>query len=177
MAAIRSGFHGGLLAATLSALGLLGCDSGGGSPTAPAPPVARGINFSAQQATDGSIALRGASSGETLEVEVYAAGVQDLYGLNFELLFPASLLRYEDRTGGVFPSLHTHESEPGRLLVGATHLGAVSGLSGGGTVTVARFSVIANGSGRFDFSGQEAFDSFGDRVALEWLGGAVQVDL
>ena len=177
MTATRCGLHRGLLAATLSALGLLGCDSGGGSPTAPAPPATTGVSFSAQPATDGSIALRGASSGETLEVEIYAAGVQDLYGLNFELLFPANLLRYENLAGGVFPSLQTHESEPGHLLVGATHLGPVSGLNGGGVVVVVRFTAVANGSGLLDFSGQEAFDSFGDRIALDWWGGTVQIDL
>lgn len=154
----------------------MGCD-GGGSPTAPTPAAPRGVVLSVQQATVEAIALRGGASGETLEVEIYAAGVQDLYGLSFELLFPADLLRYEDRAGGLFPSLQTHESEPGRLLVGATHLGAVSGLSGGGTIAVARFTAVANGSGRFDFVGQEAFDSFGDRIVLNWLGGTVQVDL
>lgn len=156
----------------------LGCESGGGSPTAPASPVpARGISFSPDTPVDASIALRGSASGSTLEIEVYAVGVDDLYGLSFELRFPADLLRYESHGQGVFPSLEAREAAAGRLLVGATHLGAVAGLAGGGAVVVARFTAVANGNGRFDFSGEEAFDSFGDPLALNWYGGTVAIDL
>jgi len=159
------------------ALGLAACDSGGGSPTAPGSRAPRGISFLAGQVGDESIGLRGTALGATLELEIYAAGVQDLYGLGFELLFPANLLRYEGVDDSVFPSLEARESAPGRLVVGATHLGSVAGLDGGGSVAIVRFTAFANGSGSLDFSAQEAFDRFGDRLALNWVGGSVQVDL
>ena len=163
-----------VLATTL----LLACESGGGSPTAPVSPVtARGVTFLPATPNDAAIALRGSASGSTLEIEVYAVGVDDLYGVSFELRFPADLLRYESPVRGVFPSLEAREAGAGRLLVGATHLGAVAGLSGGGTIVIAHFTAIANGNGRFDFSGEEAFDSFGDQLALNWHGGTVVVDL
>lgn len=168
------------VAATVLASSLiaLACDGGGGSPTAPAaPPAAGGVRFSAAAPGDAAIALRGAATGASLEIEVYAAGVDDLYGLSFELLFPSRLLRYESHEGSAFPGLEVREAAAGRLLVGATHLGPVAGLSGGGTVLVGRFTAIANGSGRFDFDAEEAFDSFGDRLALAWHGGTVSVDL
>ena len=126
-------------AALLVALGLVACDGGGGSPTAPISPTSRGVSFFPAPVGDTSIGLRGSVSGTSLEVEIYAAGVEGLYGLSFELLFPANLLRYEDSGTGVFPSLQTREAGPGRLLVGVTHLGAVAGLNGSGTVTVVRF--------------------------------------
>jgi len=163
--------------ALVLALGLAACDGGGGSPTAPVAPAPRGVNFLAAQVGDGSIGLRGRVLGTTLEVEVVAAGVEGLYGLNFELLFPANLLRYEDTGAGVFPTLQSSEAGAGRVLVGATHFGAVAGLTGGGTVAVVRFTAVANGSGTFEFSGQEAFDGFGDRISLNWVGGTVSVDL
>ncbi len=166
-----------LPAALLAALGLVACDGGGGSPTAPTPPAPRGVTFSAAQVADGSIGLRGMVSGTTLEVEIHAAGVEGLYGLGFELLFPANLLRYEESGRGVFPSLEILETAPGQLLVGATHLGAVAGLNGSGAIAVVRFTAVANGSGSFDFSAREAFDSFGDRIALNWAGATVQVAL
>lgn len=159
------------------ALGLVACDSGNGSPTAPPSQAPRGVSFLAGQVGDESVGLRGTALGATLEVEIYAAGVQDLYGLGFELLFPANLLRYEGLEDGVFPSLEARESAPGQLVVGATHLGAVAGLNGAGTVAVIRFTAFANGSGSLDFSAQEAFDRFGDRLALTWVGGSVEVDL
>ena len=131
----------------------------------------------AEPIVDASIGLRGTVLGPTLEVEIVAAGVEGLYGLSFEFLFPANLLRYEDSGTGVFPSLETRETAPGQLLVGATHFGAVAGLSGGGTVAVVRFTAVANGSGNFDFSAQEAFDRFGDRITLNWAGATIQVAL
>ena len=167
------------MAATVFATMILpACESGGGSPTAPAAPVpTAGISFSPATAQGAAIALRGSTSGSTLEIEVYAAGVDDLYGLSFELRFPAELLRFDDHGPGVFPSLEVREAAAGRLLVGATHLGPAAGLSGGGAIVVVRFTAIANGSGRFDFSGEEAFDSFGDRLVLNWHGGTVVVEL
>ena len=167
-----------MAATVLATMSLFACESGGGSPTAPVSPVTTGgISFSPAMPDDDAIALRGSSSGATLELEVYAVGVDDLYGLSFELRFPADLLRYESHGGGVFPNLEAKEAAAGRLLVGATHLGPVSGLSDGGTIAVVRFTAIANGNGRLDFSGEEALDSFGDRLALDWHGGTVSIDL
>lgn len=167
-----------MAAAVLATMTLLACDSGGGSPTAPVSPITtRGVSFSPAVPDGAAIALRGSTSGPTLEIEVYAVGVDDLYGLSFELLFPADLLRYESHERGVFPSLVARETAAGQLLVGATHLGPVAGLSDGGTIVVARFSAIASGNGRFDFSSEEAFDSFGDRLGLGWHGGTVSIDL
>lgn len=157
---------------------LLACESGGGSPTAPVSPITTGgVSFSPTAPNGAAIALRGSADGPTLEIEVYAVGVDDLYGLSFELHFPADLLRYESHGGGIFPSLEARETAAGRLLVGATRLGPVAGLSDGGAIVGARFTAIANGNGRFDFSSEEAFDSFGDRLALSWHGGTVSIDL
>ena len=161
----------------LATLVLLACESGGGSPTAPVSPVPRGVSFSPATPSAAAIALRGSASGPTLEIEVYAVGVDDLYGLSFELGFPAALLRYESHGRGVFPSVEARETAAGQLLVGATHLGQAAGLSGGGAIVVVRFTAIANGNGRLDFSGEEALDSFGDRLALNWHGGTVSIDL
>ena len=167
-----------MAATVLATAFLLACESGGGSPTAPVSPVTTGgVSFLPASPNDAAIALRGGASGSALEIEVYAVGVDDLYGLSFELQFPADLLRYESHGQGVFPNVEVTETAAGRLLVGATHLGPVAGLSGGGAVVVARFAAIANGTGRFDFSGEEAFDSFGDRLALNWHGGTVVVEL
>ena len=137
----------------------------------------RGISFFPEQAGDASIGLRGAASRASLEVEIVAAGVEGLYGLSFELLFPANLLRYEEPGAGVFPSFEIREAGPGRLLVGASHLGAVTGLSGDGTVAVVRFTAVANGSGTFTFGTQEAFDRFGDLIGLDWAGATIDVAL
>ncbi len=164
-------------AALVLALGLFACDGGGGSPTAPVSPVPRGVSFFAEQAGDTSIGLRGAASGASLEVEIVATGVEGLYGLSFELLFPANLLRYEEAGAGVFPSFEIREAGPGRLLGGASHLGAVAGLSGNGSVAVVRFTAVANGSGTFGFGTQEAFDRFGDLITLEWAGATIDVAL
>lgn len=167
-----------MAATVLATVFLLACESGGGSPTAPASPVTTGgVSFSPTAAEGAAVALHGRASGSTLEIEVYAVGVDDLYGLSFELRFPADLLRYESHGQGVLPSLEATEAAPGELVVGATHLGPVAGLSGSAAIVVVNFTAIANGSGRLDFGGEEAFDSFGDRLALNWHGGTVAIDL
>ncbi|MDE2690540.1 MAG: cohesin domain-containing protein [Acidobacteriota bacterium] len=167
-----------MAATILATVFLLACESGGRSPTAPVSPVTTGgVSFLPVSPNGAAIALRGGASGSALEIEVYAVGVDDLYGLSFELQFPADLLRYESPGRGVFPNVEVTEATAGRLLVGATHLGPVAGLSGGGAVVVARFAAIANGTGRFDFNGEEALDSFGDPLALNWHGGTVAIDL
>ena len=170
----------GLLPVLAVSLMLPACERADTSPTEPAPPVPpapRGVSFSADAVSDPSVGLRGVASGADLEVEVYAAGVEDLYGLAFDLLYPANLLRYEATSGGVLPSLEAREAEAGRLIMGSTHLGEVTGLTGGGTVAVIRFTAIGNGSGGIDFSDQEAFDSYGEVLTLNWQGGTVKVDL
>ena len=137
----------------------------------------RGVSFFPEEAGDASIGLRGAAAGASLEVRIVAGGVEDLYGLSFEFLFPANLLRYEDTEPGAFPSQETREAGPGRLLVGASHLGDVAGLSGERIVAVVHFVAVANGSGTFAFSMQEAFDSFGEPIGLDWAGARIEVAL
>ena len=93
-----------MAAAVLATMTLPACDSGGGSPTAPASPgPARGVSFSPATPSGAAIALRGNASGASLEIEVYAVGVDDLYGLSFELRFPGGPAALRESWRGGLP--------------------------------------------------------------------------
>jgi hypothetical protein len=117
-----------------------------------------------------------------LVLDVRVRGIQDLYGVAFDLTFPPSL-SYQDATEGAFlatggaaTSLQI-ASSPGRLVVGHTRLGAVGGVAGGeGTLLTLRFSAVAAGSGAMNFSQQNAYSSFGTPLyTVGWVGGSVTV--
>ena len=170
----------------LASCGGGGGGGGGGGVTPPTPPQSS-VTFSAGTASAPAIRLaRGSgSSGTTLEIEVRADGVDDLYGVAFDLTFPSGVLRYEGVTegpqlsnGGTRTSLQVAQTASGRLVVGHTRLGDVGGASGSGVLMTLRFTAIGAGSGSLGFSADQAYDSGGDAIGdLSWAGGTVNATL
>ncbi|MGH9361670.1 MAG: cohesin domain-containing protein, partial [Thermoanaerobaculia bacterium] len=120
----------------------------------------------------------------TLALEVRANQVVDLYGLAFDLQYPAAALRYDGATegtllsaGGTTPtSLQVAESPAGTLVVGLSRLGQVGGLSGSGTLLTLRFSARAAGTGAFTFVSPTGVDPDGQTLAgLTFAAGSVEV--
>lgn len=174
------------LAATLAVLLGAGCGGGGGGgggggPTLPQP----GITFTEAAASPPAIRLaRGPVSTATLlELEVRADQLPEIYGVAFDLTYPSELLRFDAAAegtflgaGGVGTSVQVVQSEPGRLVVGATRLGEVAGTGGSGVLLTLRFTAVAPGGGPFRFLQNRAFDSAGEEVpGVAWAGGSVQV--
>jgi len=185
----RGGGLRALLAAAGAAAVLLapacgGGGGGGGGPTQPPPPqpaitftpsVGAGVN---------SIALARAGQGATrLSLEVRATGVNQLYGVSFDLGFPAAILDFAgfdeggflDGGGAFDTAVQVVETPAGNLVVGATRLGAVGGASGDGVLLTLHFDAVAAGSGPIAFDGPQAFDRNNPQVGVQWVGGNVQV--
>ena len=171
-----------LTLALLAALGSAACSGsdsgGGGSPTGPMP----SIIFSPDRAAGAnSIAMRAGagSTSSVLQLEIFATDVINLQALDFVLLVPADLLRFDNFTRGDFIGAGA------QVLVSGGGSNAVtfdvlrtapSAATGSGTILTLSFTAIATGSGRFDFSGPEAEDSFGLVIpGIDWIGGTVQV--
>lgn len=166
---------------------LAGCGGGGGGgPTQPPPPTTS-LTFTPGGTAGGNVvvlARTGATGGGNLDLAVQASEVTDLYGVAFDLGYPASVLDFEGATqgdflaqGGFQVSFQVAE-ETGNLIVGITRLGAVPGVSGSGTLATIRFNAIASGSGAISFSRQQAVGPDGAPVAgLEFVGGTVQSSL
>lgn len=161
-----------------------GCGGGGGGGgTGPQP----GITFTPGGSGAKSIALtRSTSSTATrLVLLVSANEVNNLFGVGFELTYPVGLFRFEGSSEGGFlrsdgnpTSYQIAEPSPGRLVIGVSRLGAVTGVGGSGTLVELELTAIAAGDGAFAFSRNQAFSASGAVQAdMSWFGGTVRVVL
>jgi len=175
-----------LAAAALVALAACGGGGGGGGPTQPPPPTAS-LTFTPGGTSGGAavvLSRTGATGGRDLDLAVEARQVGSLYGVAFDLGYPASVLSYQGATpgdflatGGFQVSLQVAE-QSGNLIVGVTRLGAVPGASGSGTLVTLRFRSVGSGTGSLSFSRTEAVDADGRVIGgVAFVGGSVQSTL
>jgi hypothetical protein len=174
-------------AGLLAACGGGGGGGGGGGPTAPptATPAPVSIGFS-PTGTGGanSLALtRVSGDATTLVLSLEATSVTDLYGVAFDLTYPAAVLDFDEVTegtfldqGGIDTTLQVAETPDGTLVVGLSRLGQVSGRSGTGTLLRLEFRRQAPGSGDVRFEDNQAFNAAGNPITgITWSGGRVTV--
>ncbi|MES1241711.1 MAG: cohesin domain-containing protein [Acidobacteriota bacterium] len=156
---------------------------GGGSPTEPTPtptPTQPSITFTPQSPGPSGISLvsGSASTATTLILEVRATSVSDLYGVAFDLTYPANLLQHVRSTQGPMLAGGTFQGSvtAGRLVMGLSNLGPVPGASGSGVLMTFEFRAVGSGEGTFTFSKNQAVDSQGQAIAgLTWSAGTVRV--
>lgn len=171
--------------AILLVLTLAGCGGGGGggggSPVDP-PPIQPGITFTGQGGSASNSIVLGSgpgTGGNTLALEVRAQNVDDLYGVAFDLRFPAAVLQYVRATPGPLlegGSVQAAVSASGNLVVGASRLGEVPGVDGSGVLLTLEFNAIAAGEGALSFARNSAFDSDGRPITgITWSAGSVRV--
>ncbi len=170
-----------LLALLLTACGGSG-GGGGGTTTEPPPPPVAGIAFTAQAPPGANslyLASGAATTASTLVLELRANQVTDLYGVAFDLTYPATQLQYVRVTAGPLlanGAVQAAVSSPGTLILGGTHLGTTAGASGSGVVLTIELSAVAAGQGSFAFSRNSALNSTGAAISgVTWLGGSVTV--
>jgi cohesin domain-containing protein len=160
-----------------------GGGGGGGSPTEPTPPPSQpSLVFTPQTPGPSGISLVSAatSTASTLILEVRVSSISDLYGVAFDLDFPAGLLQFVRSTQGPFLAGGTFQGSagPGKLVMGLSNLGPVPGTSGSGVLMTLEFRVVGAGEGAFTFSQNLAVDSAGRTISgLTWSAGTVRVTL
>lgn len=172
-----------LLSLAVLLLLVLACGGGGGggSPTEPTPtPTPPSITFTPQSPGPSGISLvaGAASTATTLVLEVRATSVSDLYGVAFDLTYPANLLQHVRTTQGPMLAGGTIQGSvtAGRLVMGLTNLGPLPGTSGSGVLMTFEFRATGAGEGTFTFSKNQAVDSQGQAIAgLTWSAGTVRV--
>lgn len=181
-----------LVALALAALASLRCGGGGGGgggggPTNPPTPTPIPAITFTPSGTGGanSLALTLVSSDQSsIVLSLEVTSIDDLYGLAFDLRFPAAALEFDQATEGTFldqngtvdTSLQVVESPSGTLVVGLTRLGQVTGRSGTGTLLRLEFDRRAAGSGDLVFADNQAFNTLGSAITgVEWSGGRVVV--
>ncbi|HEY4573355.1 MAG TPA: cohesin domain-containing protein [Thermoanaerobaculia bacterium] len=165
---------------------LTACGGGGGGSTpsepTPPPPPTPGIVLT-PQGTPGAnslyLASGAATTATTLVLELRANQVTDLYGVAFDLTYPATQLQFVRATAGPLlnnGAVQAAASTPGTLIVGGTHLGATPGANGSGVVMTIELSAVAAGSGSFAFARNSALNSTGATISgMTWLAGSVTV--
>ena len=180
----------GRLLLALAVAADLACGGGGGGggggptdPPTPTPPTTITFTPSGTGGTN-SLALTRISSDQTsLVLSLEATSVTDLYGVAFDLRFPAALAFAEategtflDQNGSVDTSLQVAESPSGTLVIGLSRLGQVPGRTGTGSLLRLRFTRRATGAGDLVFADNQAFNALGSAIAgVQWSAGRVVV--
>lgn len=167
-----------VLGALLAGCG--GTSEGGGSPpTGPSPAIV----FSPDRAAGAnSVSLRSGagSTASVLRLEVFATEVANVQAVDFVLLYPADLLRFDSFERGELMGAGAQVIVGGGVsaLSFQVQRTAPSAASGSGSILILSFTAVAAGSGRFDFSEPVAEDPFGLEIpGIDWIGGAVRVVL
>lgn len=174
-----SALWGSLLLVTPSCGG--GGGGGGGGPTQPRP----GITLTPANAPSPAFRLASGtgSNTTTLEIELRADGISDLYGMAFDLSYPSAQLRFDSFAEGSFlagagtsTSLQVVRDGSSRLIVGFTRLGAAAGVSGSGVLVVFRFTAVGPGLGDLVFLRNRSFSPTGsEQTGVSWAGANVNV--
>ena len=165
-----------------------GGGGGGGGPTVPptATPPPPAITFT-PIGTGGvnSLSLTRVQSDQTsIVLSLEATSVTDLYGVAFDLRYPAGALAFDeaiegnflDQGGTVDTALQITETPSGTLVVGLTRLGQVAGRSGTGSLLRLEFTRRAAGSGDLSFARNQAFNANGTPISgVVWSAGSVVV--
>ena len=116
--------------------------------------------------------------GDVIEVRLEATAARPVSHLPVELEFDPALLAVEGVTAGDFlgaageATVLADRSQPGRLVIGASRLGARPGVGGAGTVARIAFRALAPGSAAIRFSRATAEDPALAAVAPLALEGA-----
>lgn len=122
--------------------------------------------------------------GSMVTLDVNISGVTDLYGFQFDLSFAPSVLSANATTEGPFlPSGGTTFFVPGTIdntngtisATADTLIGAISGVSGDGTLAVVTFTALAAGTSSIDLSNVTLLDSGFNSIDASFQGGTVIV--
>lgn len=171
--------------AVLGILWLAACGGSGdgGGPTPPSGPSPM-ILFTPDRAAGArSITLREGSdtTASILQLEVFATEVPGIQAVDFLLLFPNDLLRFEsfDRGELIGAGAQVVLASAGSNTLAFQILRiAQTTAPETGLILTLTFTAIGAGSDRIDFVNPEAEDIFGATIPdIDWIGGTVQVVL
>lgn len=169
------------LAAAIALTLACGGGGGGGGPTTPPPSI---VFQPSGTAGANSLALvQGSGTSATrLFVTLRATQVTGLFGVAFDLVYPNGVMTFEGATEGSFldgaaTSFQFNESASGRLVVGLTRLGAVSGVNGSGDLLTLEFAPVGPaGVETFAFQSNNAFNATAGQISgVSWIGGSATV--
>lgn len=123
------------------------------------------------------------SSGDTLAIDIKTSNVSNVFGAAFDMDFDSSKMTYDSYAAGSFLEsggstvnyqVALQSGNSGKIVVGISRQGAVSGVSGSETLVTLKFKVSGNSS--VTFSNYELRDSSNQSIlGISWYGGTVVV--
>jgi hypothetical protein len=117
------------------------------------------------------------STATKLVLELRSGGIQNLYGVAFDLQYPATILELTQVTQGSLLADGTFQQSAttaGNVVVGVSRLGLVPGVSGAGVLVRFEFRPRITGTGVLSFSRNTVLDSNGAPIAgVTWIAGSV----
>lgn len=121
--------------------------------------------------------------GDDLTIDIKVNNLSSgIYGAAFNVDFDSSKIMYESYTNGSFLEqgdnsatyqVALQSNNSGRLVLGISRQGNVSGVMGSGTLITLKFRVA--GSSSLSFSDNELRDSSNQVISTTWYGGEVTV--
>jgi predicted outer membrane repeat protein len=165
-----------------------GRGGGGGGPTVPPTPTPLPPSITFTPSGTGGVnslsLVRVSGDQSSIVLSLEATSVTDLYGVAFDLRYPAAAVDFVaategsflDESGAVDTSLQVVESPSGTLVVGLSRLGQVAGRSGTGSLLRFEFTRLATGSGDLTFDDNQAFNANGGAISgVVWSAGRIDV--
>lgn len=149
---------------------------GGGSPTDPGPSI---VFTPARAAGANSISMRAGvgSTASVLQLEIVATEVVNVLAVDFVLMYPSNLLRFDGFARGDFVGAGAQViTGGGSGNLSFAILRTAGAASGSGTILTLTLSATGGGSGSFNFVDPVAEDPFGLEIqGIDWIGGTVVV--
>jgi len=177
----KRGVHPGIAVVLVPLLFFLCC---GGDDTSTGPSGSTAFTSDNPSPGSNSVVLEQRSAGvDRLTLSVRMVEVQNVYGAAFEISYPQNLVRFSNFSQGGFlsgdgapVSIQVAENPVGNLIIGATRLGNVGGISGTGDLLLLNFNAVAPGSGRMNFRNASLRDPANNVIpGVQFIGGNVQV--
>lgn len=170
--------------ALLAILWLAACGgriSGGGGtpPTGPLPTI---VFTPDRAAGSNSVTMRSGagSTASVLQLEIFATEVLNVQAVDFVLLFPNELLRFDSFERGelIGAGAQVIVGGGGNALSFQLLRTAATAASGSGRILTITLTATGAGDGRLDFLDPVAEDPLGLEIAgIDWIGGTVRVVL
>ncbi len=124
---------------------------------------------------------RAATGGEVV-LTIAVAGAPPVFAVPFHVTFDPSVLRYASakegpwlRSDGKPTTFLAALSGDGRLVVGASRLGPVGGMTGGGVVCTLRFTAIGAGDAKLAFERYALLDPKGKEIPATFRAAELRV--
>ncbi len=184
-----------ILPTAIIAFLLLSCGGGNnGGGNTPPPPPPQGATFTPEATPSAPrIIVNGPSSRQvgTITIDVYADSISaPTYGVAFDMDFDPTIVTFNGSQQGVFldkgfqPQLSYQaatatgaQPNPGKLIVSATRLGNIGGVTGSGTIISLTFNILnKGGQTSLAFSNNNLLDVNGQPLpGINWSAGKITV--